>query len=410
MVLFRKTRHLLLATMCGVFVVRRNLQQPNTTDLHQWVKLLSSDASGGTFSFSTWMSSLQLNGTAATATGGAFRRYNNAPTVVVTKVLWPTQLKQLQQMMCLFQAAYNRHVNYDWIVFTTLPWSDEQVRTLQELVPTVRVRIVLDNVHTLSEQLNAMTSSERTFLEERCQKKPDENLTWFHHCREPGTHNAANLGYSWQSEFRAFHLFTKEILQPYKYMIWMDSDAYCTKEWTHDPIQLMVEHDLVLLMDNFPQGASSNPLLLDKMRRAYHNRTVCRIELTDDGKMAPLPCGAPGAAPFYVPVVHGFHHVSNLDFYRSHLPFLKILVETHRFSREWDDQLAMTVPAAMDAPDRAWDYRRHGIHLGIQHNGNVDGKEKAQYWGMHRMWQSNLRQNWTVAREMCDKVVVLADR
>lgn len=46
------------------------------------------------------------------------------------------------------------------------------------------------------------------------------------------------------------------------------------------------------------------------------------------------------------------------------------------FSRSFDDQLAMTVPAAIAAPNRSWYMEAHGIDLKVFHNYQMDGRGK----------------------------------
>lgn len=52
------------------------------------------------------------------------------------------------------------------------------------------------------------------------------------------------------------------------------------------------------------------------------------------------------------------------------------MIADTKFSRRWDDQLAVTVPAAMLAPEKAWDMRTHGVHLNVWHNQYLDGKKR----------------------------------
>eukprot|EP00555_Chaetoceros_dichaeta_P013114 CAMPEP_0198271528 /NCGR_PEP_ID=MMETSP1447-20131203/49572_1 /TAXON_ID=420782 /ORGANISM="Chaetoceros dichaeta, Strain CCMP1751" /LENGTH=64 /DNA_ID=CAMNT_0043964165 /DNA_START=92 /DNA_END=283 /DNA_ORIENTATION=+ len=64
-----------------------------------------------------------------------------------------------------------------------------------------------------------------------------------------------------------------------------------------------------------------------------------------------------------------------MDFYRSErtMNFLKIWVSDYKFDRRFDDQAAVTIPAAMDAPDRSWHYIKHGMDFVLHHNGRIDG-------------------------------------
>jgi hypothetical protein len=73
--------------------------------------------------------------------------------------------------------------------------------------------------------------------------------------------------------------------------------------------------------------------------------------------------------------VHGFFHVTDLDFYRSpkHIAcWYGAMIEDGKFSRTWDDQLAVMVPAAMTAPERAMDTVTAGLPLGVLYkNGYI---------------------------------------
>jgi hypothetical protein len=66
-----------------------------------------------------------------------FKRYNQV--VVATKVLGPQDAGSLKQMLCLLTAAYNRHVNYDVLVFTTLEWTPLLVRQVKAVVPETKL-------------------------------------------------------------------------------------------------------------------------------------------------------------------------------------------------------------------------------------------------------------------------------
>jgi hypothetical protein len=87
--------------------------------------------------------------------------------VVATKVLWPNDMPKLKQMLCLFTAAYNRHRNYDIVVFTTVPWTRRQVKELQAVVPDTKLVVVRDSP-PLQDQLASMSPNEVDFLYKRC--------------------------------------------------------------------------------------------------------------------------------------------------------------------------------------------------------------------------------------------------
>jgi hypothetical protein len=260
-----------------------------------------------------------------------------------------------------------------------------------------------------------MPHKDRERLYRRCEVETStgEKLTWFHRCAEEPScvenkKHEARLSYAWQAEFRALHLWKAPALANYTYMLWMDSDALCTQEWTADPIQMMVETDLVLLFDNISGNNSESPVLQRKIREAY-GREFCDILLTRDDSLKTFPCG--GVINFGIPVVNSFFHVTNLDFYRSDTAtlFLQNLLAGRRFSREWDDQVAVTVPAALEAPHRSWDLRSRGSRLSIFHNGFLDGKrtEIPVTDGSYvTLWNSTVKFTWPEARDACDRLVV----
>ena len=133
-----------------------------------------------------------------------FQRYEGV--VIVTKVLWSKDLPRLKQMFCLLNAAYNRHVHYDLLVFTTLPWSEREIKELQEIASPAKLTVALEGP-SLEDHIANMTMDEVQFLEKRCNVTHGEKLTWFHRCAEENSHLYNNLGYSWQAEFRAYHIW-----------------------------------------------------------------------------------------------------------------------------------------------------------------------------------------------------------
>lgn len=336
-----------------------------------------------------------------------FRRHDSV--VIATKVEGPDALSAAKQMFCLFHTAYNRHVQYNVVLFTTLPWSSAQVQELQAVMPSINLTVASEGP-SLEDQLADMTFEERKYLHRRCRVPFNETLTWTHFCSEQpyGKAFSVQLSYAWQAEFRAHRVWNTPELAPYRYMLWFDTDALCTKSWTHDPIQVMIDNNLAVLFDNIPGDYADNLELKDKMRRAY-NRTFCKLTLDrKSGVLTPHPCHNDF---FRIQVIHGFFHITDLDFYRNanSSRFLDILVESRRFSREWDDQLAVTIPAAMDAPHRSWDMRTHGLNLSVFHNGLMDGKDKERPVEDDRFtvfWDDTVSRTWPIAREMCGPLVI----
>ena len=186
-----------------------------------------------------------------------FTRYDDV--VIVTKVLWGKDLqKNLIPSLCYISHAYNDKRKYDIVVFTTLPWTDEQITELQAVVAPAKLTVALE-APPLEEQVAAMTKEEKDFLYKRCGVTEGTEISWFHYCTEPGTKHKNNLGYCWQAEFRSYHIWTHPAIMKvsvacprilsrppcifnlhllttsshlqfiidslkYKYMIWMDSE------------------------------------------------------------------------------------------------------------------------------------------------------------------------------------------
>ena len=55
------------------------------------------------------------------------------------------------------------------------------------------------------------------------------------------------LAYNWQAEFRSLWIWIHPLLASYNYMLWIDSDAFCTRTWNQDPFAVMERHDLALV-------------------------------------------------------------------------------------------------------------------------------------------------------------------
>ena len=72
-----------------------------------------------------------------------------------------------------------------------------------------------------------------------------------------------------------------------------------------------------------------------------------------------------------------------------------------KFGRVWDDQLAITVPPAMLAPDRAMDMERAGINLDVMHNGKMMGKRNWKGGAYIKFWNTEGVEKFPEARESC---------
>lgn len=335
-----------------------------------------------------------------------FQRYEKV--AIVSKVHWPNDLLLLKRMFCILKAAYNRYVNYDIVLFSTIPWDDAQVLELGKVVSPAKLTVAVDGP-SLEEHLANMTDAEIDFLKKRCMIKEETgetvNITWMHHCSEPESSHVVNLAYSWQAEFRSYHIWKHAALEPYKWMMWMDSDSVMTQTWKTDPMKIMIENNLTVFFDNFPQGIGRHPKMGQKMMDVYNN-SIKGIILNEKGQFnVKYVRSSSFGDRVHIPQVHGFHHITNLDVYRSdlHYTFLKNFVGEYKFSRMFDDQLSVTIVGAMEANGtRAWDMYANGHKPMIRHNAHMDGKTRYKIINMVNWWKLEGRKTWEEAKLLCD--------
>jgi hypothetical protein len=338
----------------------------------------------------------------ATANASEIRDFERQKGVVIaTKIHGPPHVAQLKQSLCLLNSAYNNRLHYDHVIFTTLPLSEDDVFHLQEIVHPAYLSVKTDKL-TLSDHINAMTPAQKTVLYERCNKTQDEQLYWGSRCSEKGGGSPMPLAYSWQSEFRSKHIWRHKALKKYKYMMWYDSDAMASRVWHQDPVSLMVRNDLAILFANFPKGSTSGSDLRERIVEAY-NGTLCELNLREGRLFAK---GGKCMNP-RVPQIHGFFHVTNLDFYRTpeNLRWADIMIGDTKFSRRWDDQLAVTVPAAMRAPERSWEMEANGIKLDVWHNQFLDGKYRWRGGGYQGWWKNASAESFPEAIDTCQSLI-----
>ena len=173
----------------------------------------------------------------------------NIAGVVVTKIQGATHLRALRQMLCLFTKAYNNRVNHDIIVFTSEELDQKDVEELGKIVSPAKMIVEVDNPG-LQKMVDDLSPSRKSHLLERCNAKSSSELSWYTKCSEVGSYKTIKgerIAYNWQAEFRTLWLWTHPVLKPYKYMMWMDSDVFCTRIWNQDPIATMERHDLALV-------------------------------------------------------------------------------------------------------------------------------------------------------------------
>lgn len=317
----------------------------------------------------------------------------------------------LKQSLCLLKAAYPVH--YDHLVFTTLPLPEKDVQELEQIVAPARIQIT-NSTRPLLEELADLTSAQQADLCERCNVSSINQIHWNTNCEEKGRtkeFGACTMRYRWQAEFRAKYLWSHPALDPYRYLIWMDSDAMCTQPWNQDPIAIMMRNNLVFFFLNRVGGIGGKEFRA-RTRRAFQG-ALCSVELVD-GHLEPnfhIQNDYIGCNGNYVRKVHGFFHITDLELYKSPqaLQWYESLVGDDKFSRHWDDQIAVTVPGAMLAPNRSWDMHSNGFRPQLLHNSYLDGKDELGYWYLE-YWRTNATTNFPEAVGVCNRLIKKAGR
>ena len=302
--------------------------------------------------------------------------------VIVTKIHSDVYLPMLEQMLCLFHQAYNHRLKYDIVVFTTEPIDPTLLVNLTSTVAPVHLTVVQDNRGLQQEIADLSPTRRQKFVRDCHLQNEDElkNLTWFSKCPE-------RIAYNHQAEFRSWHIWNHPALKQYHWMMWLDADAFCSKKWTRDPMAIAMQHNLTILFDNFPQGAARGQAIHQRIRTAM-NGSLCEIHMTPQGhfeRWIDEQCDAMSKVA-NIPLIHGFFHITNMDFYRLHINWAKILIGNGFLQREFDDQVAVTVPAVYYTPNHSFLLRKVGIELGVFHNGRLDGDSKLKGGGFLRFW------------------------
>jgi hypothetical protein len=313
--------------------------------------------------------------------------------VIVTKIHGKHHLPILEQSLCLLHFAYNRRPLYDIVVFTTLPVPEEMIAPIQKLVHPARLTVVVDN-RGLQEEIAALSKPRYDAFLKACGVTSPVNLTWWSEC--PG-----RVAYNWQAEFRTWHIWNHLALRDYSIMMWLDADAFCTTEWPLDPIQAMIENDLVILFDNWPKGRHTGKDVQERIYEAFGLK-LCHVRMLDGHfktKVSNTTCKLHSG----VGDIHGFFHITNLDFYRS-VPVQKwaeTWIGNGFLQRRYDDQAGVTVPAAILAPERSWHMRRNKIVLSVYHNFDLDGSKGRRVGGFKKYWRKTARHQLPGADGVC---------
>lgn len=325
-------------------------------------------------------------------TMGDWKRYDKV--VIATKIHGPHQWFVLEQSLCLLHHAYNHRLLYDVIVFTTVPVSTEDVQRLQQLVAPTIVTIVVDNLG-LQEEIAALSQENRDAFLQRCNVSSPEELTWFSDCPD-------RIAYNWQAEFRGLRLWHHPAVANYSTMLWMDADGFATKPWQNDPISYFIDNNGVVMFDHFPQAFSARSIQ-PRVFEAF-NASICK--LTMDGVTGNLVSKLSHSSPCirkHIPNIHGFFHITNLDFFRSPTVTraLQKLFSGYFLSRFPDDQLAVTAVAAVFAPEKSWEMRHKGFHLDVFHNHKLDGIDQAIPAGFLKYFPAKVKDSLATADGVC---------
>jgi len=325
-----------------------------------------------------------------------FVRYNNV--AIVTKIHGLHNWQTLEQGLCLFHYAYNHKVLYDIIIFTAEPIPNEDIERLQKMIAPSKFSVVMDN-RGLQEEIAALPHAKYQFLLNYCNITSTDHLTWFSECGEGKI--KYRLAYNWQAEFRSLHIWHHPALKDYRYMFWLDTDAFCTKPIEKDPVEYFIQNEGVIMFEHFPQ-AYSNMKIQRKVAEGF-NHTICELKVSEEGNFvvklgSPRHCHKRG-----IPNIHGFLHITDMDFFRSPqvMQSLEGMFGDCFLCRTPDDQLAVTAPTAIYAPERSFDMRSKGFHLDIFHNTYLDGWERAMPAGFKKYWSEKAKFTLPSADGIC---------
>jgi hypothetical protein len=172
-------------------------------------------------------------------------------------------------------------------------------------------------------------------------------------------------------------------------------------------VAFAIRNELKILFDHFPQGHRAHEELRGMMQDAYNGDYVCHVNLVNGHLEAYRPVG--GCDKPNIPQIHGFFHITDLDFYRSdaNLKWFDNMIADRKFSRMWDDQIAVTVPAAVLAANKSWDMHQNGVWLDVYHNQHFDGEKSRRHrgGGFVHWWKTLSETKFPEAVESCGALV-----
>jgi len=315
--------------------------------------------------------------------------------VIATKIHGEHQWPLLYQSMCLLHYAYNHKVLYDIVVFSTEPVPQDLIDGMQKMLAPVKFSVVVDN-KGLQEEISDLSPTKYKSFLKRCNITSHKELSWFSKC------GGETLAYNWQAEFRATRIWHHPALDDYDTMLWLDADAFSSKPWENDPVDYFIENEGVIMFSHFPQSSTKN--WIQRYVQAGFKKTICKLTLSEETGNLVTQLGDKGKCMERgIPNIHGFFHITNLEFYRSPAvkEGLEIVFHDCFLCRSPDDQLAVTLPAAILAPHRSWDMRSRGFHFDIFHNQRLDGIERSPYGGFKTYWKNIGKESFSSANGIC---------
>jgi hypothetical protein len=336
-----------------------------------------------------------------------FKRFDDV--VIVTKIHGvEVDWRRIKQSLCLLHHAYNSKVEYPILIFTTIPIPERDIQELQSLLgDKIQISVVVDNNYegSLQQMIYALPAKKRNKFLNNCNVTSPEELRWSSKCpnNNNGNHPSnIQLSYNWQAEFRSVHIWNHHSLMNYKYMFWIDSDGFATAPWMNDPVEYLIENNGVVMFDNLQGGTTKE--LYNLIFKSYNNSFICDMKInTTTGYIErrlidhiPKPQYAKSCTQ-RIHTIHGFFHITDLDFYRSHVSKFLPLMGDCFLCRNPDDQLAVTLPAIYYKPHKAFDMRSSGYNLKVFHNYLIDGKvkEKAKPGpGFVKYWKNVSKYNF----------------
>ena len=324
--------------------------------------------------------------------------------VIVTKIQGSErEIDSARQMLCLLTKAYNNRVNHDIVVFTSEAINATQIESLQNIVHPAKLTVAVDNPG-LHQMVDELSPARKKHLLDRCNVTKTSELSWRTKCWEEGSNQKTHemIAYNWQAEFRSLWMWTHPLLAPYKYMMWVDSDAFCTRIWNQDPFAAMERHDLALLFDHFPMGQARG-YEFPRLTKRVFDRVICSIKLVN-GTLQAFDGKCQNRRKAMLPNVHGFFHVTSLDFFRSEpvMTWNKAMIGDTKFSRLFDDQIGITIPSAVLASNRSRDMAGMGIYPRVYHNYFLDGKGNNWRGNFKKWWEKNAETIFPEAIGQCE--------